>query len=40
VEWLRECDPNIAFFHARASARKNNINIDCLVHDDGSKCEH
>jgi hypothetical protein len=39
VEWLKEGDRNSAFFHARATARKNTNRIDVLVREDGSRFE-
>jgi hypothetical protein len=38
VEWLQEGDRNTAFFHAKATARKNAIRIKALEHEDGSLC--
>jgi hypothetical protein len=39
IEWLREGDRNMAFFHAHASAQKIKNRIDALMREDGSKCE-
>ncbi|KAM0853806.1 hypothetical protein ACQ4PT_050835 [Festuca glaucescens] len=39
VDWLKEGDRNMSFFHSRASARRRANTIKALLREDGTKCD-